>query len=115
MKQSVWVGASGSRYVYEVSLLPKKFTEYQHVNYIYCKLTDGEWVPVYIGHGILEEIGSNHHHQIRCIREKGATHIHIHFNENENDRLREEVDLLDNLPQAYAPAGCNMKAGSDLG
>ena len=88
--------------------------ENQHGNYIYCKIIDGVWIPVYIGHGNLGQLVGNKHHQTRCIREKKVTHVHIRINEREKDQLREEVDLLDHYPQSYAPTGCNMRAGNNV-
>jgi len=114
MNQCVWVGASGTRYVYIMYQLPKKFTENQYGNYIYCKMVEDVWIPVYIGHGNFEMMVGNNHHHARCIQEKGATHVHIRYNEREQDRFREEIDLLGHYPQAYAPTGCNMQAGSTI-
>jgi len=112
--QCVWVGASGTRYVYMVYQLPKKFMDHQHGNYIYCKIVDNAWVPVYIGHGDLSHLVGENHHRIKCIQQRGGTHVHVRYNEHEKDRLREEVDLLGHYPQAYSPAGCNMKAGNSV-
>lgn len=114
MNQCVWVGASGTRYVYMVYQLPKNFLDNQYGNYIYGKIVDDIWIPVYIGHGNLGQVVGKNHHHMRCIRGKGTTHVHVRYNEHENDCLREVVDLLDHYPQAYAPVGCNMRAGNDV-
>lgn len=114
MNQCVWVGASGIRYVYIIYQLPKKFMENQYGNYIYCRMVEDVWIPVYIGHGNLGMMVGDKHHQIRSIRDKGATHVHIRYNEREKDRFREEIDLLGHYPQVYVPTGCNMRAGSDI-
>jgi hypothetical protein len=105
-----WYGASGKKYKYFIWDLPANFDENQNGNYIYCRLNNNMWVPIYIGQGDLKERADNHH-QAECIKSKGATHIHVHLNEKEEDRLNEEKDLLSNYTNAYKPSGCNIKIG----
>ena len=110
MGEAVWTGASGRKYTYgtyEISVTHKQVDG----NYIFCKVVNNIWVPIYIGEGDLSSrIGSNHH-QWNCIAKKGATHVHTHANAREADRRSEEKDLLAGHPSAYAPQGCNQKEG----
>jgi hypothetical protein len=106
----IWVGASGVQYTYYIFGLLPNFDPNQNGNYIYCKKVNNLWSPIYIGQGDLRDRTENHH-EVECIACKGATHVHAHRNEREADRKREEADLLANYPQAYAPTGCNEKAG----
>jgi len=53
----------------------------------------------------------NNHHQSRCLKSKGATHVHVHLNAREADRIAEEQDLLAGNPESYQPTGCNEKTG----
>jgi hypothetical protein len=110
-KTTAWVGASGASYTYYVYTLPHSFKEGQDGNYIYAKLEDKKWKPVYIGEGDLGERVSDEHHQASCIKSKGATHIHAHLNTDEAARKAEEADLLKAHPEAYKPTGCNVKTG----
>ena len=107
-----WVGASGRKYTYwiyprhpEIAAVPG--------NYIYTKIVNNQWVPIYIGQGDLSVRLTKDHHQIKCINSKGATHVHVHSHKdpNEAERLAEEKDLLAGYPNAYAPSGCNIKEG----
>ncbi len=104
-----WVGKSGTRYPYFVYSLPESFKEGGDGNYIYAKLVESKWRPIYIGQGDLGERVSPNHHKAKCIADKGATHVHAHLNSKESDRLAEEKDLLVNYSQAYEPTGCNEK------
>ncbi len=87
------------------------FERGQEGNYIYAKLVNGRWRPIYIGEGDLgDRIGDNHH-KARCIKEKEATHVHVHLNVNKENLKAEESDLLASYSQAYEPTGCNDKVG----
>jgi len=110
-KSCVWAGHSGKTYSYIVHKLPISFTENQDGNYIYCKLVENEWLPIYIGQGDLAGRISDNHHKAKCIANKGATHVHEHLNSKETDRLNEEKDILANYGQAFEPTGCNDKEG----
>ncbi len=102
-----WEGYSGKIYTYFTYGLPVAFKLNQPGNYIFSrKNTQGNWLPIYIEQGDLDNCADSHH-QIECISQKGATHFHCHTNPTENDRLEEESDLLDNHSQAYQPIGCN--------
>ncbi len=104
-----WIGTSGTKYLYHVHQLPVSFNKNQDGNYIYTKIVNNKWTPIYIGQGDLgDRIGPNHH-QATCISNKGATHVHVHRNPKEQDRLNEESDLLANYTNAYKPNGCNEK------
>jgi hypothetical protein len=110
----VWVGASGVQYTYYIFALPPNFdpnfNPNQNGNYIYAKLVENYWQPIYIGQGDLRDRTQNHH-KAECIARRSATHVHARLNEREADRKREEADLLANYTQAYAPTGCNERAG----
>lgn len=107
-----WTGASGNKYVYEVHTRHPKLPSNEPGNYIYAKLDEhGRWIPIYIGHGDLAQQAEAEPRLVRCIDEKGATHVHLHANYDRDGRLAEEMDLLENFPQAYLPEGCNEKEG----
>lgn len=98
-----WVGASGRNYTYWI------YPRHPGIpavpgNYIYTKIVNNQWVPIYIGQGDLSVRLTKNHHQIECINSKGATHVHVHShkNPNEAERLAEEKDLLAGHPNAYA-------------
>jgi len=110
-KTCTWTGFSGSKYNYFVHELPAGFEENQDGNYIFTKLIEDTHYPIYIGEGDLGKRISNSHHKAACILLKGATHVHEHLNPNQQNRTTEEDDLLANYPNAYAPAGCNVKLG----
>jgi len=107
----IWYGASGNRYEYIVYQLPQAFNYGQVGNYIFAKIVNNLWIPVYIGEGDLGERISQAHHQIACIILNSATHVHAHLNSKEKSRLFEEKDLLNNYPLSYEPSGCNIKVG----
>ena len=104
-----WIGASKAKYKYFVYELPYSFKEGQDGNYIYARLVEGKWRPIYIGQGDLHDRVSDSHHKADCIKSKGATHVHAHLNGKKEDREAEEADLLANYPQAFEPKGCNEK------
>jgi hypothetical protein len=107
----VWVGVSGTLYTYYYHPLPTGFTPNQDGNYIYAKVVNGRWQPIYIGEGDLSARCGDQHHQARSIASKGATYFHEHLNAYAANRRAEESDLLANYPQAYTPIGCNQKIG----
>lgn len=108
--ECIWTGRSGIKYTYYVYDLPISFEKVDG-NYIYCKIVNNGWVPVYIGQGDLADRVGPKHHKAHCIYLKGATHIHVHTNTIEKSRIAEESDLLANYTQAYEPTGCNEKTG----
>lgn len=107
----VWIGASATKYTYHIHSLPVTFNPNQDGNYIYAKIVNNQWCPIYIGEGDLRDRVSDNHHQADNIARKKATHVHVHLNANVKARTIEESDLLANFPQAYAPNGCNEKLG----
>jgi hypothetical protein len=107
-----WIGASGTRYQYAIfPRHPQNIPSGAVGNYIYSKVVNNVWIPIYIGQGDLSVRATKNHHQIECINSKGATAIHMHSNAKESDRLAEERDLLAGHPDAYTPKGCNVKIG----
>lgn len=50
-----WIGKSGKSYLYYVWSLPQAFSPNQDGNYIYTKLVNNQWVPIYIGQGDIGE------------------------------------------------------------
>lgn len=111
-EKAEWTGQSGKRYAYWVYQIPVTLNAGQNGNYIYCKVVNGSWQPLYIGQGDLgARTDIDQHHQSDCLKRKGATHVHAHKTENERDRLSEEGDLLASYPQSYQPTGCNEKQG----
>lgn len=109
-KTASWIGASGKEYVYLIYPIETDFDPDQDGNYIFTKMEDDEWVPVYIGEGDLQDRINDPEHR-PCALDRGATHLHVHLNPLEDDRTSEERDLLANHPEAYDPPGCNRKLG----
>ena len=109
----IWKGASGAGYGYWVHGIPTSINPGQDGNYIYAKKdAQGLWQPIYIGQGDLKaRTDIDNHHQSRCLKAHGATHVHVHTSGREAERLAEEQDLLSNYTQAYQPVGCNEKPG----
>ena len=66
-------------------------------------------MPIYIGEGNLTQRAAADPRGLECADRMGATHVHLHVKFDRDDRLAEVRDLLENLPQAYGPAGCNEK------
>lgn len=107
-----WNGASGKGYIYWVYSIPASFNPRQNGNYIYTRIVNNMWIPLYIGQGDLSErTNIDNHHQSRCLKSKGATHVHVHLNDSEVDRTAEEKDLLAGHSEASQPTGCNEKPG----
>jgi len=105
-----WGGASGAQYSYWSHPLPFSCDPRQNGNYIFAKISNNVWVPVYIGQGDLNDrINDPTHYE--CAILKGATHVHVHTNPTGLSRIVEERDLLAAHPSAYAPTGCNEKQG----
>ena len=48
-----WYGTSQQQYRYFIYPLPASFKDDQPGNYIFAKVVNGEWWPVYIGQGDL--------------------------------------------------------------
>ena len=105
-----WTGASGHQYGYWSKALPYSCNPGQDGNYIFTKLVNNVWIPIYIGQGELNDRVNDPTHY-NCATGKGATHVHVHTMGREEDRLAEEQDLLAGHPDAYAPKGCNEKKG----
>lgn len=108
-KTCTWIGKSGKKYKYFVYKLPYSFKEKQDGNYIYAKLVEKKWRPIYIGQGDLHDRVSDSHHRALCIKTRKTTHVHAHLNPKEQNRISEETDLLQKHTQAYEPTGCNKK------
>lgn len=106
----IWTGASGTQYKYWVYPRHPSIKEVDG-NYIYSKVVNNVWIPIYVGQGDLSVRCTDNHHRIECINSKKATHVHLHTNSAEKDRLAEEKDLLAGHPDAYSPTGCNVKEG----
>jgi len=105
-----WTGASQTKYGYWSKPLPFSCQSGVDGNYIFTKIVNNVWVPIYIGQGELNERVNDPTHY-GCATRKGATHVHVHTTASEQDRRKEEADLLAGHPNAYAPTGCNQKIG----
>ncbi len=105
----VWQGISGTPYVYTVHSLPVTFGPNQNGNYIYAKVENNIWIPVYIGEGDLGTHCGTTHPKAHQIAAKGATHFHEHLNPRASRRKAEEADILASYPMASEPNGCNEK------
>jgi len=105
---AVWNGASDKQYTFWVYPLTTGLSNGQDGNCIYTKVVNNTWIVLYIGQGDLgDRTDIEKHHQSRCLKSKGATHVHAHKNPRESDRTAEEKDLLAGHPNAYQPTGCN--------
>ena len=94
MATATWTGASGRSYEYEVYPVSTLFIEVP-ANYIFTKIVDGRYQPLYIGQtDNLKERITRAHHKWACVEQQGVTHIHVHQNAAESTRLAEEQDLL---------------------
>ncbi len=104
-----WIGKSGKSYLYYVWSLPQTFNNDQNGNYIFAKLVNNLWIPIYIGQGDIGQRVSNYHHKYACILNKGATHVHVHLNSIQMYRESEETDLLGYYTNTFEPIGCNER------
>lgn len=109
--QCKWKGASGREYTYFVYESPHSFDCKQDGNYIFARLENNAYQPVYIGQGDLGDRCNGNHHKQTDFTNLGVTHILAHLNGKEEDRRAEESDLLAAYTQAYVPTGCNEKIG----
>ncbi len=92
-----WRGISGKLYPYEVRKIGQGFPNVDG-NYIFAKVEDGRWKPVYIGQGNLQQQANLKNRTDKnppCIIDNGATHIHTHrqARTTEEKRKVEEEDL----------------------
>ena len=108
--ETQWQGGSGNPYTFDVYILPWEPKASQNGNYIFANVVGNVWHAVYVGQGDLRE-RYDEHMRNGCVTGNGATHYHCHLNRDEQSRLREEDDLLEGHPEAYAPTGCNRKLG----
>ena len=96
MATATWTSASGQKYTYEVYPIDTSFNAVP-ANYIFTKIVDGRYRPLYIGQtDNLKERITPAHHKWACAKRNGMTHIHVHQNAAESTRLAEERDLLAN-------------------
>jgi len=103
-----WPGASGAKYAYWAYELPEVPDQAAIGSYIFARReADGQWVPIFFGHGDLATLGEGVHALWTGLRAKGATHVHTHRNARVRSRVAEEADLLAAHPQAFTPQGCN--------
>ena len=97
MAQEVtWKGAKGE-YKYWVHSLDKHWKD-ESGNYIFAKVVDDKWHPIYIGEteSLKDRLGPQHH-KWTCGQRNGMTHIHAHTTPSgEKVRKAEETDLLAN-------------------
>jgi len=100
----LWPGKSGAKYSYTVYPLNTGFVQ-KPGNYIFAKIVNGKWSPVYVGEtGDLSSRFTNHHRQ-KCIDSNAATHIHVHVNSgSDKARIDEETDIRTN----FNPS-CNLQ------
>src|SRR2546425_927627 len=82
-----------------IKKLPFSCDQGQNGNYIFSKVVDKLWIPVYIGQGDINDRVNDRTHYNAAVG-KGATHVHVHTNATEKDRTSEEQDLLRGHPEA---------------
>ena len=96
------VGASGTRYEFEVFGLSASFSPVPAVYAVTRRSSDGRHTVVYIGHtGNLPERFEGHHKEA-CFRQHRANCLCVRREPSERRRLMNEADLIRN----YAPP-CN--------
>jgi len=72
-KKVEWTGASGTKYTYWVYELPANLSSGQNGNYIYAKVVDEYWQPLYMGQGDLRDrTDIDNHHQSSCLMKWGT-------------------------------------------
>ena len=95
-----WPGKSGKTYGYYYYTIGHKL-QAKPGNYIFVKIVNNEWVPVYIGEteDLDQRIAT--HEKRECARRNGASHIHVHLAQGIRQmRLDEETDLRQNFNPA---------------
>jgi len=88
-------GKSGTEYSFNNYLWPVKF-QYGEAVYLFTKLKEGLYYPIYVG--ITNDLSSRFydHHKEDCIfKQNGATHLGILLESNEAKRKSIEKDILD--------------------
>ena len=95
MATSIWTGASGRRYEYQVY---SKNTTFRAVggNYIFARpLSTGGYRGLYVGQtsNLAARITPDHH-KWACGELHGMSQVHVRLNASEASRLAEERDLL---------------------
>ena len=106
MTTANWTGASGTSYTYHVHQLPWRPNNNQEGNYIFTKIINKSWLPIYIGQGDLQDRYDAALAE-GCVESKSATHYHVRSNGNKDDREGEESDLIAGNTQCKWPNGCN--------
>ena len=102
-----WTGESGKKYNFYIRKLPNRPpNKDERGNYIFCKVSNGYYSPIYIGEGKLQERYDAAIAE-KCVNSKGATHYHVHLNSDQAARKTEESDLIAGNTQCEWPNGCN--------
>lgn len=98
----IWTGSSGKQYKYWVHPIGTSFKD-EPGNYIFAKVSQGEWTPLYIGETSSLQDRLPGHEKLPCVERNSGTHVHAHITSGgKQARLAEESDLL----QAFNPP-CN--------
>jgi len=108
MKKITLIGESGTEYDFGIYPLNSKFKEAECV-YVYSKLEDGEWQPIYVGeteHLVqrLQEHATGEEKSDICIQNSGATHLLVRLLKPKSARTPVETDLRNNYGWV-----CNMQ------
>ena len=92
---ALWRGYSGKTYEYVVYGLNTTWNDIPG-NYIFVRLVNGRWRPLYIGQtSSFQSRITTSHEKWPCAVEHGITHIHARTNDyGEEARLSEECDLI---------------------
>lgn len=97
-----WDGISGTTYPFRnYSLYDTEFNEVGCV-YIYTKIENNKWVPIYVGQTchlaqrIDEHATDMCERSNRCILKKNPTNIHVYRLEDEDTRKNVEIDIIRN-------------------
>jgi len=112
-----WEGKSRTKYPYTVCEINFTPSKHQKGNYIFARYDNRkeEYVPIYIGEGILLDRYEEAMEEGGCVKWKNPTHYCFHLNSNEQKRKDEEADLIHGNPLCWKEnGGCNIIKPSRL-
>ena len=108
IEEVVWTGHGGRDYPFLVHALPADaIGPADRGVAIFAKKSGAKWVPIFVGHGPLQDLIQAQVRNAR-LRAKKATHVHVREIRAPIAAIRTiALDLLRGNPAALAPKGCN--------
>ena len=104
-----WFGESEKRYAFHVFEKSKKFRKSLEGVYIFARISSkNTWMPIYMGQGSLHEPLWAKPEVVKCIEDKGVTHIHVRPDDNRRRRIQIVKDLMERYVMVFDPVGCNQ-------